>query len=144
MTALLMGFIAGFTLIHGCSQPPPMTSVKGKVLYNSEPLKFGVVMFHPPKGQVAQAEIQSDGTFDLSTFRKEDGVIPGHYKVSVLCYEAHDSEKAKLLDDEEGGMLLGKSLIPLKYTRANSSGLTADIQLEGTPEVVLELQGPSL
>ncbi len=107
-TVLLMGVMAGFILALGCSQPQPMTSVTGKVLYNSEPLKFGVVMFHPSKGQVAQAEIRPDGTFELSTFRKEDGVVPGHYKASVLCYEAHDPQNAEILDDEGGRNVLGQ------------------------------------
>lgn len=135
--------LAALAIISGCTTHPPMTPVTGKVVYNGEPLKFGVVMFHPTKGQVAQAEIQPDGTFNLSTFKEEDGVIPGHYRVSVLCYEAHDPKRASSGDGEGGGMWLGKPLIPLKYTRANSSGLTAEILPKDTPEIVLELQGPS-
>lgn len=63
--------------------------------------------------------------------------------MSVLCYEAHDPKRAGSADGEAGGMWLGKPFIPLKYTRANSSGLTADILQQDTPEIVLELQGPT-
>jgi hypothetical protein len=121
-----------------------MTHVAGRVLYNGDPLKFGVVMFHPPRGQVAQAEIQSDGSFDLSTFRLNDGVVPGRYQVSVVCYEAHDPNGPGLSESEGVGMLPGKPLIPLKYTRARSSGLTAEISLDTSKEIVLELFGPPL
>lgn len=130
-------------LTFGCNSQPTMTPVEGVVLYNGQPLTFGVVMFHPPKGQVAQAEIQSDGSFILSTFRTDDGAVPGHYLISVICYEAHDPKGAGPREDEGGGMWLGKALIPLKYTRANSSGLSADVSLEGPNKIVLELFGPS-
>jgi len=131
------------SLVPGCGSEVPMTPVKGRVTYNDEPLTFGVVMFHPPRGQVAQALIESDGTFNLSTFRKEDGVVPGNYRVSVLCFEAHDPGGSGPREDEGGGMWLGKSLIPLKYTRASSSGLSTNISLEDPQEILIELKGTS-
>lgn len=133
--------VAAAALLCGCAEEPPLATVQGKVLHNGQPLEFGVVMFHPSRGQVAQAKINPDGTFSLSTFRASDGVLPGSYRVSVLCYEGHDPSGSGPREDEGGGVWLGKSLIPLKYTRANSSDLVATIASDGPqPEIVLNLE----
>ena len=126
------------SILAGCDAGPALTPVRGKVLYNGQPLRFGVVMFHPQQGQVAQAELKPDGTFDLSTYELNDGIVPGNYKVSVLCAEAHDPSRSQS-ETSEAGMTLGKSLIPLKYTRASSSGLTATVSASDTEEIVIEL-----
>jgi hypothetical protein len=126
----------------GCNLRPATVPVRGKVLYRGEPLKFGVVMFHPAQGQVAQGAIESDGSFQLSTFRLHDGAQPGAYHVSVMCYEGHDPQRAPHADETGEGMTLGRPLIPLKYTRAKSSGLLVDVPAEGVSDVVLELSGP--
>ena len=68
-------------ILAGCNRGPKMTPVTGKVIYNGRPLEFGVVMFQPPSGQPAQGEIQPDGTFILSTYRLNDGVVLGKHKV---------------------------------------------------------------
>ncbi len=137
-------FAALLALLLGCGSEPPKTPIHGKVLYNGKPLPFGVVMFQPVQGQVAQAEINSDGTFDLSTYRIKDGVIPGSYRVSVICYEAQDPEGPASVENEGGGAWMGRPLIPLRYTRTKSSGLTAEIVQDNNEEIILELKGPPL
>jgi len=132
--------LAVLTSAGGCKRNPRVVAVKGKVLYNGQPLPFGSVMFQPDKGQPAMADIATDGTFTLSSYGPNDGAVPGKHSVSVSCYEGHRPGKAS-------GDSLGKLLIPLKYTRFGSSGLTAEIQDTAgkePQEVVLELTGPAV
>ena len=137
--ALLL--VAAFA--QGCSPAEPLAPVKGKVIFNGKPLKFGVVMFHPPRGQVAQAAIRPDGTFELATVDVGDGVALSAYVVSVVCYEGHDPSRAASVGPSGDGISLGRSLIPLKYTRARSSGLSAEVSADDHPEIIRELGGPA-
>jgi hypothetical protein len=41
-------------------------------------------------------------------------------------------------------MSLGESLLPSKYSFLDQSGLTAEIEAEGTDSLVFELSGPKL
>ena len=128
-----------FAFGSGCKQTPRVVPVAGKVLYNGKPLPFGNVMFQPDRGQAAVGDIQADGSFTLSSYTANDGAVPGKHSVSVSCYEGHRPGKAG------SGDSMGKLLIPLKYTRFGSSGLTADVNdtSDGKPqEIVLELSGP--
>lgn len=116
-----------------------MGTVKGKVLYNDEPLTFGNVMFQPTEGPAASGDIQPDGTFELQTPGKGPGVLPGECLIRVTCYEVQRPSANK--DGAEREMALGKSLIPMKYTDYSSSQLVRKVQ-PGENEVTLELEGP--
>ena len=124
-------------ILAGCNRGPKMTPVTGKVLYNGRPLEFGVVMFQPPSGQPAQGEIAPDGTFTLSTYRLNDGVVLAKHKVRVACYESMRPGSAK----GPGERTLGKPLVPEKYMLFDQSGLTADVD-ENNHEFTFELSGP--
>jgi len=126
--------------LTGCKRNPRVVPVNGKVLYNGQPLPFGSVTFQPDKGQPAVGDLSQDGSFTLSSYGPNDGAVPGRHLVSVVCYENMRPGKPKQGDS------LGKLLIPLKYTRLGSSGLTAEIKdgAVGQPqEVVLQLEGPA-
>jgi hypothetical protein len=134
-TAPLLVAIAFFT---GCEQGPTMAPVSGKVLYNGRALEFGSVVFQPPSGQPAQGEIQSDGSFTLSTYRPGDGAAVGAHKVRITCYESQRPGAIK----GPGEQMLGKSLIPERYTLFDQSGLTADVTPDQSEPFVFELSGP--
>jgi hypothetical protein len=114
-----------------------MVPVTGKVLYNGKPLEFGSIAFQPPSGQPAQSEIQSDGTFELSTYRLHDGAVVGLHKVRVACYESQKPNAARPAGEQK----LGKSMIPQKYTFFDQSGLTAEVKEGGNEPFVFELSG---
>ena len=115
-----------------------MVPVTGKVIYNGKPLEFGVVAFQPPGGQPARGDIQPDGTFTLSTYRLNDGVVLGKHKVRVACYESQRPGTVKA----PGEQSLGKLLIPKKYTLLEQSGLTAEVHEGENPPLTFELKGP--
>src|SRR5262245_39545204 len=73
---------AALSLIAGCRNAHELDTapVTGNVLLNGKPLTSGTVTFVPPKGRVANGEIRSDGSFELSTYRAGDGAIVGPHK----------------------------------------------------------------
>jgi hypothetical protein len=106
-------------LTAGCSRGVRLVPVTGRVTLNGKPLEFGAVMVQPKAGPAAQARINSDGTFRLGTFKPEDGVIPGPATIRVIC--------RKDITPPGGEMVFGPNLIPDRYSRFDSSGLTAEI-----------------
>lgn len=123
----------------GCDRGPTMAPVTGKVLYNGKPLEFGSVAFQPTQGQPAEADIQPDGTFVLSTYRLHDGAVVGLHKVRVACYESQKPNAKQAAGEQK----LGRLLIPVKYTLFDQSGLTAEVRESGNEPIVLELTGPA-
>ena len=126
----------------GCKQSPRVVPVAGMVLYNDKPLPFGTIMFQPDRGQPASGEIQSDGSFKLSSYAHDDGAVPGRHIVSITCYEGQRPSLTNA--DNAGETSLGKLLIPLKYTRTGSSGLFAQIEDAPNQSVEFKLTGPPL
>jgi hypothetical protein len=94
-------------------------------------------MFQPPTGQPAQGKIQPDGTFNLSTYRLNDGAVLANHKVRVACYDSMRPDTVS----GPGERSLGKPLVPEKYTLFDQSGLTADVD-ENHHEFTFELSGP--
>lgn len=114
----------------------PTAAMEGKVLFRGKPLEFGGVLFQPDAGPPALGAIQSDGTFHLSTYRDGDGAVIGLHRVQISCYDVQRPDAVKARSGEVG---VGKSLIPTKYTRYDSSGIRVDVQSQNEP-VVIELQ----
>lgn len=140
---LVVPLLAAAMLVtsSGCKRSPRVVPVKGKVLYNGKPLPYGAVMFQPDKGQAAVGDLTADGSFTLSSYGPNDGAVPGKHSVSVSCYEGHRPGKAG------SGDSMGRLLIPLKYTRFGSSGLSVEVQdtaAKEPQEIVLELSGPAV
>ncbi|MEN6408071.1 MAG: hypothetical protein ABFC77_16575 [Thermoguttaceae bacterium] len=122
------------TATTGCrrSDRSPIAPATGKVLFNGKPLQFGLVMFVPDHGRPAEGEIQSDGTFQLTTYQKNDGAVIGHHRVAITCEKSSKSGEV-----EESP---GPSLIPPKYSEYKTSGLEATVKDKNEP-FVFELTG---
>ena len=132
-------FGIGFLLlIVGCGgDKMPLGKIEGKVLFRGSPLEFGSVMFQPEKGPVAKGKIQPDGTFVLSTYSDGDGAVIGHNAVQVRCFSSQSPNAPPPNPNTESTP--GQSLIPEKYTRFDTSGLTAEVAERNEP-IVLNLQ----
>ena len=125
-------------LICGCGNDKlPLGKVEGKVLYQGKPLEFGSVMFQPEKGPIAKSTIRSDGTFVLSTYVEGDGAVIGSHAVQVRCFSSQNPNAPR--SNSNGETSLGQLLIPKKYTRYGTSGLTAEVAKENEP-IVLNLE----
>jgi hypothetical protein len=120
--ALLLG-LAGCSNSQGPA-PEKAYAVKGKVLLaNGEPVRSGRVTLHPkdnPLGVECFGEIQPDGTFQLTTYKLNDGAVPGHYVVTVTPF-SYKTGNLKVS---------GAALIPARYQEAATSDLRADIKAE--------------
>ena len=112
--------------------------VKGKVTYKGQPLTNGTVTFSPVDSQKcrpATGQIESDGTFVMSTVKFGDGVMPGEYKVAIESLKAGSDEDEKRETGQDSG-------IPKKYTSFTTSELQETVsESEGNKTVEYNLEG---
>lgn len=103
------------------------------VLANGSPLKGGLITFRPqdPTKGEAWGMVGREGRFELGTYKKDDGAIPGTYTVTI----------EPVVYDQRGNLRPNKSLgIPVKYTNPESSHLTVEVRDEGGQDVRLVLR----
>src|SRR5262249_38317401 len=69
----------------GCGGGPTLYPVSGKVSYkDGKPVTAGLGIFEPAGQKIsARGEIQSDGSFQLGTYKNNDGALEGEYKVLI-------------------------------------------------------------
>jgi hypothetical protein len=69
----------------GCAGKDQPVKVTGKVTLDGRPVEGATVTFIPEKGngRPAIAWTTAEGTFDLTTFRGNDGALRGTYKILV-------------------------------------------------------------
>jgi len=90
--AIVLAMVAAFA---GCSDgsgsKSPVFPVKGSVKFEGEPAAGAFVVFHPkapakPGEEAARstAQVQADGTFEVTTSSQADGAPAGDYAVTVL------------------------------------------------------------
>jgi hypothetical protein len=115
--------------IAGCSGSnlPPLGQVGGVVTLDGQPLTKGQVQFVPDsskgtKGRMAVGLIGSDGRFKLTAFKPGDGALVGFHKVAIICEEEMPAFDPKSPPPPP------KSLIPVRYTDANTSGFTTEVK----------------
>jgi hypothetical protein len=89
---LLLAASAG---VAGCSSGGPV-KVKGTVTLDGKPFPGASVTFIPAAegGRSATGLTRADGSFELTTFKPEDGALPGEYKITVLYVEPDKSGEA--------------------------------------------------
>jgi hypothetical protein len=63
--------------------------VRGKVMYNGEPIKSGFITFLPDGdkqtvGPPAMSKIADDGSFTMSTKFADDGAVIGFHRVGIM------------------------------------------------------------
>ena len=72
------------SVITGCSKSG-LVQVEGIVVLDNQPVPEATVLFIPEggTGQPAQGMTDENGKFQLTTFKENDGALPGDYKVTV-------------------------------------------------------------
>ncbi len=118
--ALLVGITLGS---FGCGGPAPTgaptSPVKGRVTFQGKPVTKGTITFEPEgAGKEASGEIQADGTFVLTTYKKDDGAVLGNHRVSVAN--------------------AGKS-VPVKFASFQTSHIEMEVS-EGKTEYNIDLK----
>jgi hypothetical protein len=127
--------------VSGCSgvKIPPVGQVGGVVTLDGQPLTKGQVQFVPDsskgtKGRMAVGLIGTDGRFKLTAFKPGDGALVGFHKVVIICEEEMPAFDPKSPPPPP------KSLIPVRYTDANTSGLTAEVKSAGKNDFTFALE----
>ena len=117
---LLLLVFAGCGPSSASSVGVPTSPVQGKVTYKGQPLTKGRVIFEPDgKGKEAFGDIQPDGTFVLTTYKKDDGAVLGNHRVSIT--------------------VAGKAL-PMKYGSPNTSKLEVEVVEGKTDDYTFDLK----
>jgi hypothetical protein len=130
---LLMCFLVTLPACQSGKPRKPTYPAEGKVLFEGRPTPRATVWLHPvdkadPKAPRPFGVVQKDGTFQLSTYERNDGAPAGQYRASVFWrkLEAHgDSE--------------GDSLLPGRYQNPETAELPI-IDIKEGPNVIPPLQ----
>jgi hypothetical protein len=127
-------------LLAGCGgdpNKPPLGKVSGTVTYNGKPVTSGSVIFTPvagqgaETGQVATGQLESDGSYTMTTFDFGDGVVLGQHVVTV---EARGEDINRLNQPKPDGTIayiLPKPIVPPKYTSPATSPLRYTVEAGG-------------
>ncbi len=138
----------GLTALVGCGGGETGESlgatVTGKVTLDGTPVEGATVTFRPTGGDQKGAfgRTDAEGNYTLSTSAATVGVAPGNYQVTVTKMEVAQSTGPQEGDPDYTGAPAPtpppKSLLPEKYSKANTSGLEATVT-EGENNIPLEL-----
>lgn len=131
--------------IGGCGKEgPAVAKVSGRVIYRGRPVARATVTFTPLATGVLPAIGVTDerGVYQLGTFGAGDGATIGGHRVSIVAHAPYRGP----VPAGAGGALLeeledrGAPLIPLRYFRAETSNLTAEVK-PGSNRLDFQLTG---
>ena len=115
-----------------CSQHSdhkPVFPVTGQVLVNGKPAPHAFVVFHPVATSEAdavrpRAQAKEDGTFQVTTYGRDDGAPAGEYALTVELFRAPTAN-----DDRPP-----TNILPGRYANPKTSGLSVRVD-EGPNEL---------
>jgi hypothetical protein len=116
-------------ILVGCSgsHERETEKVSGVVTLDGKPMTQGTVMFVPETGRAGLGVIGSDGAYQLTTYKPDDGALVGHHKVSVAIPEGSETRPTRSI------------VIPRRYMSAESSGLTFEVKAGAENRIDLKL-----
>jgi hypothetical protein len=134
---------AAVLLLSGCGgNGIDMVPIRGEVTYNGKPLARGIVTYMPTNpgiGRTANGPLRPDGTFVMTTQKRDDGVIPGDYNIVVYAYEEGAPKTREEIEAGGSSAPKLKSVIPDKYASPETSGLTDKVDENHTGVKRIEL-----
>jgi hypothetical protein len=131
-------------LLSGCGGAPPgptLYPVKGKVTLEGSPLPNATVTFQPESGPIASGVTDVNGEFTLKTGAAE-GAVAGTHRIAVVATTGEKITGNPTPDDLAAMSLTGKplpqpkSLIPERYSKFETSQLTATVTEDAAQNVV--------
>jgi hypothetical protein len=95
-------------------------------MFEGKPAANAMVHFHPvdkskPDVVAPQGQVGADGSFRLTTYRFGDGAPAGKYTVSVFWGQP-----------SKGGDQYDRILVPARYLKPETSGLSAEVPTQAT------------
>lgn len=152
--AVLLALVVGCG--RGSTDGPKTVPVTGTVKFKGQAVQGAMVVLSP-KGtglRAATGTTDSAGRFELTTLRPGDGAMPGSYAVEISKIEGAAAADAQQEDDPiaasqkaakegkfetQGKPEVVKDLLPEKYKKAATSGLTAEVKQQGGNDLQFEL-----
>jgi hypothetical protein len=95
---------------------------RGEVFYKGKPAAGAMVHLHPQdktKCPPAFATVESDGSFQLTTYGKNDGAAAGSFGVTIVWRDERE---------KDGETIVGPDKLGNRYSKVEKSGLTAVIE----------------
>ena len=142
-------FAVSAIALAGCSGPqvdpnrPKVVPASGVVYYQGQPVAGAEVTFNNATAKsTGSAKTDAAGRFVLSTFGKNDGVVPGPQIVAIQRVEVIDKTPPGV-DVSAGGKAVPPEIhwiIPQKYSDPSKSGLTADVSESGPNDFKFDLK----
>jgi len=150
---LLLGL--GAFLGCGESEGVPTVVVTGTVTQKGAPVAGAVVSFihSVADGQSAFGVTDAAGKYSLTTRKKDDGALPGQYKVTIAKYNGPtETAGGGAAPTSEGNLPASytgeaapapppKNLLPAKYASPDSSGVSAAVKAGAPNTHNFELEG---
>jgi hypothetical protein len=154
------GILAVVVLCVGCAggKGSGTVPVTGKVTLNGAPAEGVAVSFISDGGGPSAVGVTDEsGQYSLTTTAKDDGAMPGRYRVTLAKYQGSDSATAQSGEvhadyditneypagyDESAAALAApsKNLLNDRYADPNTSGFTAEVA-EGPNTHNFDLKG---
>jgi hypothetical protein len=127
IAALMLGGLSGCG-----TQGPKVVPVEGTVTFAGGPCPAsGTVFFAPvtvpsdlPR-RPARGQFDSNGRLTVTSFRADDGLVPGTYRVSVDCWQEPPTDISS-----------GKSFVPADY---HSADVTIPRDARGTVRLKIDV-----
>lgn len=136
--------------VAGCGRDPnipDLAHATGVVKFNGQPLAHATVQFASTtaeKGyQAGVGSTNSAGEFRIRTYNRDGAVVGAHKVVVIRPDEASffvDPQTKKPVPKMDPRWKMPKSLIPVKYTHLDKSGLMAEVKPRMQNKFVFELQ----
>lgn len=136
--ALMIGLALVFVVGCGRSGDIETARVYGTVTLDGKPYTDGgSVQFWPQfNAKMAGGPIQSDGSFELSTYALGDGAAVGSHKVAIVPKALPDEDDLS----DQPSPAPSRSRIPQKYQSPSSSGFVFEVQAGRSNEFPIEMK----
>jgi hypothetical protein len=143
--------------VGGCGGAGKPVKVSGILTLDGKPFPGATITFTPAEGsgKPAGGRSEVDGSFQLTTYKPDDGALPGDYKVSVTYQEGDktlgDQDPGKMSDKEKTAFFRrlspqgrardekkkASTAVPTVYTSATTTPLRVTVPAGGKVELTL-------
>lgn len=115
-------------------------AASGTLTFKGKPLSGFQVAFHPADGKRPALGITDEaGKFVLGTNTRDDGVVAGISKVSVVWQSPEDDGMGNVIDDPSK-LPKAPVQIPAKYASPETSGIQVEVPDGGSSELTVALE----
>jgi hypothetical protein len=138
---LRMALLSCLVFAAGCGGSSDTIPVHGSVTLDGKPLPGAVILYQPndvgpnKPSRTAQGTIMTDGTYSMSSYQPNDGVLPGEYTVVIanlpptVAFDQFSKAPPTPAGPKIPAIYMDPSRTPLKATVPTSGG-TQEINFE--------------